>query len=104
MKRVLISERFTESRIGDVLLLPIAALAFWTIAYQLVLVLRWPAKTIAWFFLVIAVGGSSFWASLEENPRHARARLSVSFVSHRSTSSGFGLRNYGSFRATAKPG
>src|SRR5882724_1240351 len=54
---MLIAERSTESRAGDILLLPIAALAFWTLAYQLVLVLRWPAKTITWCFLVIAIAG-----------------------------------------------
>jgi len=57
MKSVLISERAAESRAGDVLLLPIAAVAFWTLAYQLVLVLRWPAKTITWCFLAIAIAG-----------------------------------------------
>jgi hypothetical protein len=57
MKSVLISERATESRAGDVLLLPIAAVAFWTLAYQLVLVLRWPAKTITWCFVAIAIAG-----------------------------------------------
>jgi hypothetical protein len=57
MKSVLISERAAESRASDVLLLPIAAVAFWTLAYQLVLVLRWPAKTITWCFLVIAIAG-----------------------------------------------
>ncbi len=54
---MLISERAAESRAGDVLLLPIAAVAFWTLAYQLVLVLRWPAKTITWCFLAIAIAG-----------------------------------------------
>src|SRR6266446_6378173 len=57
MKSILTSERPTESRAGDVLLLPIAGFAFWTLAYQLVLLLRWPAKTIAWCFLAIAVAG-----------------------------------------------
>ena len=57
MKSMPISEGPTESRAGDVLLLPIAALAFWTLAYQLVLILRWPAKTIAWCFLAIAIVG-----------------------------------------------
>src|SRR5439155_4258539 len=52
-----IPERSTESRAGDVLLLPIAAVAFWTLAYQLVLILRWPAKTITWCFLAIALAG-----------------------------------------------
>ena len=57
MKSVLISERAAESRASDVLLLPIAAVAFWTLAYQLVLVLRWPAKTITWWFVAIAIAG-----------------------------------------------
>ncbi len=57
MKSTLISERSAEPRAGDVLLLPIAAVAFWTLAYQLVLILRWPAKTITWCFLAIAVAG-----------------------------------------------
>src|ERR1700756_3747443 len=54
---MLISERFAESRAGDLLLVPIAAVAFWTLAYQLVLILRWPAKTITWCFLAIAIAG-----------------------------------------------
>jgi hypothetical protein len=54
---ILISERPTESRAGDVLLLPIAGLAFWTLAYQLVLILGWPAKMIIWCFLAIAIFG-----------------------------------------------
>ena len=52
-----IPETPTESRAGDVLLLPIAGLAFWTLAYDLVLVLRWPAKTITWCFLAMALAG-----------------------------------------------
>jgi len=54
---MLISRRLTESRAGDVLLLPIAGVAFWTLAYQLVLIVRWPAKTITWCFLAIAIPG-----------------------------------------------
>lgn len=54
---MLISERPAESRAGDVLLLPIAGVAFWTLAYQLVLIVRWPAKTITWCFLAIAIPG-----------------------------------------------
>ncbi len=50
-----ISETPTDSRAGDVLLLPIAGLAFWTLAYQVVLVLRWPAKTVTLCFLAIAI-------------------------------------------------
>jgi hypothetical protein len=57
MKSTLITERSTESRAGDVLLLPIAVVTFWTLAYQLVLILRWPAKTITWCFLAIAIAG-----------------------------------------------
>ena len=54
---MLISQRPAESRAGDVLLLPIAGVAFWTLAYQLVLIVRWPAKTITWCFLAIAIPG-----------------------------------------------
>jgi hypothetical protein len=54
---MLISQRSAESRAGDVLLLPIAGVAFWTLAYQLVLIIRWPAKTITWCFLAIAIPG-----------------------------------------------
>src|SRR5205823_11811450 len=57
MKSSLISESSGDSYAGDVLLLPIAAVAFWTLAYQLVLILRWPAKTITWCFLAIALAG-----------------------------------------------
>ena len=46
-----------DSRAGDVLLLPVALAAFWTIAYQLVLVARWPAQSIVWCFLVISLTG-----------------------------------------------
>jgi hypothetical protein len=55
--KTLISETPSESHSGDILLLPIAILAFWTLAYQLVLIVRWPAKTIIWCFLVMAVAG-----------------------------------------------
>src|SRR5438552_17644619 len=51
------SERPADSHAGDMLLLPIAAAAFWTLAYQLVLVLRWPAKTITWCFLAMGIVG-----------------------------------------------
>ena len=54
---MLISEKPAESHAGDILLLPIAILAFWTLAYQLVLIARWPAKTITWCFLAMAVAG-----------------------------------------------
>src|SRR5204862_2410321 len=57
MRSMLISERSAESRAGDVLLVPIAGVAFWTLAYQLVLIARWPAKTITWCFLGIAIPG-----------------------------------------------
>ena len=69
---MLISERSAESRAGDVLLVPIAAVAFWTLAYQLVLVLRWPAKTITCCFLAIAVAGffllGRFWKKTNATP------------------------------------
>jgi hypothetical protein len=47
-----------ESRAGDILLIPVALGAFWTLSYQLVLVVRWPAVTIVWCFFVIAFVGS----------------------------------------------
>ena len=46
-----------ESRTGDVLLIPVALCAFWTLSYQLVLVARWPAATMVWCFFAIAVAG-----------------------------------------------
>src|SRR5438067_992706 len=55
MKSEPISETPVESHAGDVLLLPLAAIAFWTLAYDFVLIARWPAKTITWCALVIAV-------------------------------------------------
>jgi hypothetical protein len=61
---VLISEKPTESRAGDVLLLPVAGLSFWTVAYQLVLILRWPANTVTWCFFAIAIVGFFFLARL----------------------------------------
>jgi hypothetical protein len=54
---MLMSDRSSESHAGDVLLLPVAAGAFWTLAYQFVLILRWPANTITWCFVAIAVPG-----------------------------------------------
>ncbi|HEX9425448.1 MAG TPA: hypothetical protein VF899_19555 [Pyrinomonadaceae bacterium] len=47
-----------ESRAGDILLIPVALSAFWTLSYQLVLVVRWPAVTMVWCFFVIAFVGS----------------------------------------------
>ena len=52
-----ISEMPVESRAGDVLLLPMALAAFWTLSYQLVLVARWPAETMVWYFFAIAFAG-----------------------------------------------
>jgi hypothetical protein len=54
---LLTSDGLAESQAGDILLLPIALLAFWTLAYDFVLVVRWPAETITWLFLAIAVSG-----------------------------------------------
>jgi hypothetical protein len=53
-----------ESRAGDVLLIPLALGAFWTLSYQLVLVARWPAATMVWCFFVIASFGSFFLSRL----------------------------------------
>ena len=57
MKSVRVSDRSEQSHAGDVLLLPIAIIAFWTLAYDLVLIARWPAQTITWCFLGIAIAG-----------------------------------------------
>jgi hypothetical protein len=57
MKSVAVSDRSEQSHSGDVLLLPIAVIAFWTLAYDLVLIARWPAQTITWCFLAIAIAG-----------------------------------------------
>src|SRR6266536_1158363 len=54
-KAILASERPAELRAGDILLLPVAILAFWTLAYHFVLIVRWPAKTITLCFLAIAI-------------------------------------------------
>src|SRR5215217_5456948 len=50
------------SRPGDVLFLPAAFFAFWTIAYQIVLVARWPVWIIIPVFLATGVSGSFFAA------------------------------------------
>ena len=75
VKSMLTSERPAESRAGDVLLLPIAGLAFWTLAYQLVLLLRWPATTITWCFLAIAIAGfllfGRLWKETKATPGQA---------------------------------
>ena len=49
-----------ESRAGDILVLA----AFWTIAYQLVLIARWPARSIVWFFFAFAASGLVFTVRL----------------------------------------
>jgi hypothetical protein len=58
------SEMPVESRAGDVLLLPVALAAFWTLSYQLVLVARWPAQTMVWCFFAIALSGLFLLARL----------------------------------------
>ncbi len=67
-----ISETTDELRAGDVLLLPVALVAFWTLAYQLVLVARWPAWTIIWLFFAIGALGffflSRLWTKTHANP------------------------------------
>ena len=47
----------TDSRAGDILLIPAALGTFWTLAYQLVLIARWPARSTLWCFLVISLAG-----------------------------------------------
>jgi hypothetical protein len=59
-----ISEMPVESRAGDVLLLPMALAAFWTLSYQLVLVAQWPAETMVWCFFAIALSGLFLLARL----------------------------------------
>jgi hypothetical protein len=59
-----ISEMSIESRAGDVLLVPMALAAFWTLSYQLVLVARWPAETMVWCFFAIAFSGLFLLARL----------------------------------------
>jgi hypothetical protein len=55
MKSILISKQYDQSHAGDVLLLPIAVIAFWTLACDLVPVTRWAAQTITWCFFGIAI-------------------------------------------------
>src|SRR5689334_1875644 len=43
-----------ESRAGDILLIALAVVGFWTLAYHLVLVARWPANTLPWCAIMIA--------------------------------------------------
>jgi hypothetical protein len=57
MKSVSVYNRSEQSHAGDVLLLPIAVTAFWTLAYDLVLITRWPAQTVIWCFLAFAMTG-----------------------------------------------
>src|SRR5215469_5397818 len=56
-KTLSVAERSVQTGAGDILFVPIALAAFWTVAYQLVLVARWPAQTIVWCFLAIAFAG-----------------------------------------------
>ena len=63
-KSIRISRRSDQSHAGDILLLPIAIIAFWTLAYDIVLVARWPANTITWCFLPLAIAGGLALESL----------------------------------------
>jgi hypothetical protein len=45
-------------------LFPIAIIAFWTLAYDLVLVTRWPAYTVTWCFAAFAIAGAVALARL----------------------------------------
>src|SRR5215217_7724863 len=66
-------DKTVEARPGDILLVPIALAAFWTVAYQLVLVTRWPAYMIVWCFFAIALGGLillwRLWSTTNAMPR-----------------------------------
>ncbi len=68
------SAKTVETRAGDLLLLPVALAAFWTLAYQFVLVVRWPAWTIICLFFAIATLGffflSRLWAKTHTTPFH----------------------------------
>ena len=85
MKPILIAERPTESRARDILLLPVAILTFWTVAYQFVLIVRWPARTITWCFLALAIAGFFFlrrlWKKTNATPNKGyRFHLSHIFL------------------------
>jgi hypothetical protein len=82
MKSIPISEEPADSRAGDILLLPIAILAFWTLAYQLVLLLRWPAKSIIWCFLAIAIAGFFFLRRLWKKTNAAPGKEYRFHLSH----------------------
>src|SRR6266480_2251718 len=64
-----VADTSAESRAGDVLLLPVALAAFWTLAYQLVLVARWPAQTTVWCFFAIALSSLFLLARLWEKTK-----------------------------------
>ena len=64
METSLPSEIAIESRAGDILLLPVALAAFWTLAYQVVLVMRLPAWSVIGFFFgfsILALYGVRRW-------------------------------------------
>jgi hypothetical protein len=67
-----ISEAPLESRSRDLLMVPVALAAFWTLSYQLVLVTRWPAQTTVLCFFAIAVVGlfslARLWAKTNATP------------------------------------
>lgn len=71
MKRMAASD-VPAAHAGDILLLPVAGIAIWTIAYQLVLVARWPARTITWCFLALGIGAlfllMRFWRKTNAMP------------------------------------
>jgi hypothetical protein len=69
-----ISEAPGEPRAGDLLLVPVALVAFFTLAYQLVLVARWPAQTMVWCFFVIALGALFLLTRLWEKTDAAPGR------------------------------
>jgi hypothetical protein len=72
---MLISERPANSRAGDLLLVPILGVALWTLAYQFVLIVGWPAKMITWCFVAIAIASSfllaRFWKKTNAIPGKA---------------------------------
>src|SRR6266513_2087426 len=79
---MLISKRPAESHAGDVLLLPLACVAFWTLAYEFVLIVRWPAKTITWCFLATAILGFVLLGRLWKKTNATPGRCYRFHVSH----------------------
>jgi hypothetical protein len=80
-KSIGMSRPCNQSHAGDILLLPIAIIAFWTLAYDIVLVARWPAQSVTWCFLVFTLAAGlalgHLWKKTNAIPgKHYRFHLS----------------------------